>query len=61
MHQCRALECVAGPFPLQLPSRDLAELLIDQRDQFFERGLIARFPAHQKLGHRLEGLLRHAR
>ena len=60
MHQRCTLQGVARSFPLQLPPGDIAKLLIDERDQVSERGLISRFPAHQEFGHRLDGSLGHA-
>jgi hypothetical protein len=42
-------------------SGNIAEFLVNQRDQRFQRVLIPDFPAHEQLGHRMWRLLRHRR
>ena len=49
MHQRRALQRVSGPFALQIMVCYRAKVLIDERNERFERGLISCPPLQKKL------------
>jgi hypothetical protein len=47
-------------FSLEMLSCDVAEFLVDQRDQSCQSLLVARLPAYEQLAHRVRMLLIHS-
>ncbi len=47
MDQGRTLQSMTGAFSLQVIAGDVAEFLVNQRNQGFESFLVARLPTHE--------------
>ena len=58
--QGRTLQRMSGTFPLEMTSRDIAEFLVDERDQSLKRFMVARLPTYQQLANRMGMLLIHS-
>ncbi len=58
--QSRALQGVSRTLPLEMMPGDVAEFLVDQRNQRFKGFLVARLPAHEQFADRLGMLLIHS-
>jgi hypothetical protein len=59
MDQGCALKSMSGTHALKMVPGNIAQVLVNRRNQLLERPLVPGFPAHQKLGYRLGRWLRH--
>jgi hypothetical protein len=51
IHQGRGLKAVAGPLSLHAPPGDAVQLLLHQRNEPLQRGLVAPSPCQEKPGY----------
>ncbi len=60
MNQRCALQGMPRTFPLEMVPRDVAQFLVDERNQGLQRFFVARFPAYDQLANRVGMLLIHS-